>query len=90
MTDENMKTAFDDMKVPEPGKIELTFGEDQAPQIKTPEQGQADGAFAQAAAVAEAAVQTAAAVQQAQASAPARSEERRVGKECRSRWSPYH
>src|ERR1043166_9998705 len=22
--------------------------------------------------------------------APARSEERRVGKECRSRWSPYH
>jgi len=25
-----------------------------------------------------------------QASEPARSEERRVGKECRSRWSPYH
>src|SRR3712207_7623201 len=24
------------------------------------------------------------------ASIPARSEERRVGKECRSRWSPYH
>src|SRR5215831_16218637 len=24
------------------------------------------------------------------ASAPGRSEERRVGKECRSRWSPYH
>src|SRR2546421_1106949 len=24
------------------------------------------------------------------AKAPARSEERRVGKECRSRWSPYH
>src|SRR3712207_9248894 len=24
------------------------------------------------------------------ASRPARSEERRVGKECRSRWSPYH
>src|SRR2546430_8334822 len=24
------------------------------------------------------------------ASAPTRSEERRVGKECRSRWSPYH
>src|SRR3712207_7997215 len=24
------------------------------------------------------------------ASNPARSEERRVGKECRSRWSPYH
>src|SRR6266571_6239717 len=23
-------------------------------------------------------------------SRPARSEERRVGKECRSRWSPYH
>ena len=23
-------------------------------------------------------------------SSPARSEERRVGKECRSRWSPYH
>ena len=23
-------------------------------------------------------------------SGPARSEERRVGKECRSRWSPYH
>ena len=22
--------------------------------------------------------------------APIRSEERRVGKECRSRWSPYH
>ena len=22
--------------------------------------------------------------------APGRSEERRVGKECRSRWSPYH
>src|SRR2546430_15688013 len=29
------------------------------------------------------------AVQAAQ-SAQARSEERRVGKECRSRWSPYH
>src|SRR5256885_10711874 len=25
-----------------------------------------------------------------QAREPARSEERRVGKECRSRWSPYH
>ena len=24
------------------------------------------------------------------AGVPARSEERRVGKECRSRWSPYH
>ena len=24
------------------------------------------------------------------ASDPIRSEERRVGKECRSRWSPYH
>ena len=24
------------------------------------------------------------------ASGPIRSEERRVGKECRSRWSPYH
>ena len=24
------------------------------------------------------------------AMAPPRSEERRVGKECRSRWSPYH
>ena len=24
------------------------------------------------------------------ARAPSRSEERRVGKECRSRWSPYH
>ena len=23
-------------------------------------------------------------------STPVRSEERRVGKECRSRWSPYH
>ena len=27
---------------------------------------------------------------QAKATAPERSEERRVGKECRSRWSPYH
>src|SRR3712207_9247842 len=26
----------------------------------------------------------------AQAATDARSEERRVGKECRSRWSPYH
>ena len=26
----------------------------------------------------------------AQVSGPVRSEERRVGKECRSRWSPYH
>src|SRR4051794_41525406 len=26
----------------------------------------------------------------AQGTPPARSEERRVGKECRSRWSPYH
>src|SRR3989449_7943671 len=26
----------------------------------------------------------------AQHAAPLRSEERRVGKECRSRWSPYH
>src|SRR2546425_3935079 len=25
-----------------------------------------------------------------QVAAPLRSEERRVGKECRSRWSPYH
>ena len=25
-----------------------------------------------------------------EAAAAARSEERRVGKECRSRWSPYH
>ena len=31
-----------------------------------------------------------AAVQQALATTPGRSEERRVGKECRSRWSPYH
>ena len=28
--------------------------------------------------------------QAGQASAANRSEERRVGKECRSRWSPYH
>src|SRR3712207_9380900 len=27
---------------------------------------------------------------QAQVLLPVRSEERRVGKECRSRWSPYH
>src|SRR6516164_10183904 len=27
---------------------------------------------------------------QAGSARPARSEERRVGKECRSRWSPYH
>src|SRR3989442_14513255 len=27
---------------------------------------------------------------QKQSEEPARSEERRVGKECRSRWSPYH
>src|SRR4030066_1097003 len=27
---------------------------------------------------------------QASSNAPTRSEERRVGKECRSRWSPYH
>src|SRR3712207_7278180 len=26
----------------------------------------------------------------ARAALPSRSEERRVGKECRSRWSPYH
>src|SRR2546426_2569912 len=26
----------------------------------------------------------------AESSSPGRSEERRVGKECRSRWSPYH
>src|SRR3712207_7005762 len=30
------------------------------------------------------------AVQPLMALLPARSEERRVGKECRSRWSPYH
>ena len=29
-------------------------------------------------------------VQQALVGAAPRSEERRVGKECRSRWSPYH
>ena len=29
-------------------------------------------------------------VRVANASATTRSEERRVGKECRSRWSPYH
>src|SRR2546422_10514876 len=28
--------------------------------------------------------------EQLQDAAPERSEERRVGKECRSRWSPYH
>ena len=28
--------------------------------------------------------------QEAKQKAEARSEERRVGKECRSRWSPYH
>src|SRR5260221_11086144 len=33
---------------------------------------------------------TATALAQAHAGATARSEERRVGKECRSRWSPYH
>ena len=43
-------------------------------------------------AAAEAAPAEAPAAQAAQESAPAapRSEERRVGKECRSRWSPYH
>jgi pyruvate/2-oxoglutarate dehydrogenase complex dihydrolipoamide dehydrogenase (E3) component len=30
------------------------------------------------------------ALQAARALPEARSEERRVGKECRSRWSPYH
>src|SRR2546427_6958865 len=30
------------------------------------------------------------AVAAVKAEAPLRSEERRVGKECRSRWSPYH
>ena len=30
------------------------------------------------------------AVQSQQVQAQTRSEERRVGKECRSRWSPYH
>ena len=29
-------------------------------------------------------------IQQLTARAAVRSEERRVGKECRSRWSPYH
>src|SRR2546430_12545207 len=29
-------------------------------------------------------------IRRARLRAPARSEERRVGKECRSRWSPYH
>ena len=29
-------------------------------------------------------------IEDAQLKAEARSEERRVGKECRSRWSPYH
>ena len=29
-------------------------------------------------------------VEEIVAAAPDRSEERRVGKECRSRWSPYH
>ena len=29
-------------------------------------------------------------VQQKEALKRSRSEERRVGKECRSRWSPYH
>src|SRR3712207_8620545 len=28
--------------------------------------------------------------QRGESSLPVRSEERRVGKECRSRWSPYH
>ena len=29
-------------------------------------------------------------IRQRHIAAPHRSEERRVGKECRSRWSPYH
>ena len=29
-------------------------------------------------------------LKQTKVTQPARSEERRVGKECRSRWSPYH
>src|SRR3712207_9302929 len=29
-------------------------------------------------------------IKMAQGAKPGRSEERRVGKECRSRWSPYH
>jgi len=33
---------------------------------------------------------TRAAVEQRRAALRPRSEERRVGKECRSRWSPYH
>ena len=33
---------------------------------------------------------TAALIDAFTAGAEARSEERRVGKECRSRWSPYH
>ncbi len=37
MADENKGSAFDDMKVPEPGQIELTFGADEAPVEKKPE-----------------------------------------------------
>lgn len=37
MTDKNQGNAFDSMEIPEPGKIELTFGEDLAPEIKEPE-----------------------------------------------------
>jgi len=47
MADDN-KNAFDTMQVPEPGKIELTFGADEAPEVKQKAQ------TAQAAAVAEA------------------------------------
>ena len=37
-----------------------------------------------------AALDSGALAQQVEANKTARSEERRVGKECRSRWSPYH
>lgn len=69
MADESMKGTFDDIKVPEPQKIELTFGEDETPQVKTPEEGQTDAAFAQAAAVADSAEKAAEAPKPAEATA---------------------
>ena len=49
-----------------------------------------EGADERIAALLEADAPPAQIARELEESEPARSEERRVGKECRSRWSPYH
>ena len=57
---------------------------------KLPDTGQVEVAFAGKSDVGKSSLINALMNRKSLARTSARSEERRVGKECRSRWSPYH